>query len=74
MDEENLKIDRALQIATSWMDSIDGVTGVGQGHTEDGHDAVIVYTSTANVAGKLPKTLEGEIAVLVKTTGDFEAQ
>ncbi len=67
------KIDRVVQLATSWMDSIDGVTGVGQGQTSDGQDAVIVYVIQPDAASKLPETLEG-IPVVVKETGTFEAQ
>lgn len=67
------KIDRVVQLATSWMDSIDGVTGVGQGQTSDGRDAVIVYVNRPEAASKLPETFEG-VPVLVKTSGSFEAQ
>ena len=62
-----------MQLATSWMDSIDGVTGVGQGQTSDGRDAVIVYVNRPEAASKLPETFEG-VPVLVKTSGSFEAQ
>jgi hypothetical protein len=73
MKDEKLEIDRIVQLATSWMDSIDGVTGVGQGQTDDGRDAVIVYAITAEAENKLPPTFKG-VPVLVKTTEKFEAQ
>ena len=69
----NSDIDRALEFATSWMDSIDGVSGVGQGQTGDGRDAVIVYVSRPEAADELPPTVEG-VPVVVKHTGIFEAQ
>lgn len=69
----NSNMDRVVQLATSWMDSIDGVTGVGQGETSDGRDAVIVYVNRPDAANKIPESLEG-VPVVVKETGNFEAQ
>lgn len=70
--EFDLKFDRIIQTATTWMDNIDGVTGVAQGKTEDGHNAVIVYASNAEVENKLPNILEG-VPVVVKITDSFKA-
>ncbi len=66
-------IDRAVQHATAWMDSVEGVTGVGQGQTTDGRDAVIVYATRSEVADELPSSIEG-VPVVVQQTGAFEAQ
>jgi len=73
MNVMDSKIDRVVQLATSWMNNIEGVTGVGQGQTDDGRDAVIVYATSPDAVNKLPETLEG-VPVLVKTTESFEAQ
>lgn len=73
MNVMDSKIDRVVQLATSWMDNIEGVTGVGQGQTDDGRDAVIVFVNLPDAVNKLPETLEG-VPVLVKSTESFEAQ
>lgn len=67
------EIDRVVELATSWMDSIEGVTGVAQGQTSDGRDAVVVYVSRPQAASELPVTFEG-FPVIVRESEPFEAQ
>ena len=68
-----LNIDQAVELASSWMDSIDGVSGVAQGKTADGRDAVVVFVSRPQAARALPATLEG-YPVVVRESEPFEAQ
>lgn len=68
-----LSIDRVVELATSWMDSIDGVVGVAQGQTTDGRDAIVVYISGQFAAGELPATLEG-FPVIIHESEPFQTQ
>ncbi len=68
-----MKINQALQLATSWMDSIEGVIGVGQSLTEDGQDAIMVYVTNPNVGDKLPTDVE-DVPVLITVSGEIDAQ
>lgn len=67
-----MNINQALQLATSWMDSIEGVTGVAQGLTEQDQDAVIIYVTHQRVADKLPADLDG-VPIVITVSGKFEA-
>lgn len=51
-----------------------GVEGVAHGLTPDGHDAVLVWVSTAKAAETLPTEIEGYPVVVAHVPGGFHAQ
>jgi hypothetical protein len=67
------KIDKALQTATQWMDTIAGVTGVGQGITADGKDAVMVFVTDTRTIKQIPQVIDG-VPVLFTVSDEISAQ
>ena len=53
-----MSISQAVQKAESWMDTVDGVTGVAQGE-QDGKAVITVFISRPDVADALPDEFEG---------------
>ena len=66
--------DKIYASASTELMNIKGVTGVGQGKTEDGKDCIIVFVNDSTLSMKeIPKKYK-KIPIKIQDTGQVNAQ
>jgi hypothetical protein len=66
-------IDDVLERNRPELLAIPGVAGAGHGQTPDGNDAIIIWVTDSDAAGRMPTEIEGYTVIVNIVPGGFRA-